>query len=388
MTAVTSTPTVARFRRIPAETILLAAVIIMVVAGVLIVFDASFPLSMESQHIGNDPLYFGKQQAQGLIGGLVCMLIAIRVGYKRLRPWAGTLMVAGLTLLAMVWVPHVGVAVLHGRRWIHLLIVFQASEIAKITLMVFVAAKLANDRHSPRSLSTRMSAALAAAGMYLALIVLEPDLGTAIVLALAFLTMFFAAGAKSRQIGIIIGFAAVLFFLKGGLKPGQMSRLTVFTQQGRIEAGDGYQSFHSKLAIGSGRITGVGWGSGREKYYLPQANSDYIFATVGEEFGLIGTSVMLLLFFVVTWCGLTIARQAEDQFGRLLAVGLTAIISWQALINIAVVTVSIPATGVPLPFISNGLTSLIMTLVSVGLLVNIAQESRGVRIGPVTGSAY
>jgi cell division protein FtsW len=254
--------------------------------------------------------------------------------------------------------------------------------------MLFVAAKLAPDKFRNRSQAKRMTEALAATGVYLALIVLEPDLGTAIVLFLAFLTMFLAGGARAKQIAIIVSVAALLFVIKGGLKPGQMSRLRVFTQQGMVEAGDGYQSFHSRLAIGSGEYTGMGWGSGREKYYLPQANSDYIFATVGEEFGLIGTSIVLLMFAVITWCGITIARQAADPFGRLLAVGLTAIISWQALINIAVVTVSIPATGVPLPFISNGLTSLILTLVSVGLLINIAQESKGVRIEAEVQSSY
>ncbi len=264
----------------------------------------------------------------------------------------------------------------------HIGMVFQPSEIAKITLVLFLAAVLTEGTYGVRRVTRRVSAALSATAVYLMLILLEPDLGTAIVLFLAFLTLFAVAGAKLKQIAVILALVPALLLLKGGLKPGQMSRLRVFEQHGDISSGDGYQSYHSKLAIGSGQYFGVGWGSGREKYYLPQANSDYIFATVGEEFGLLGTSLMLLAFAVVTWCGLTIARQAPDQYGRLLAVGLTALISWQALINIAVVTVSIPATGVPLPFISNGITSLVLTLVSVGLLVSIGQDSKGVRIGP------
>jgi cell division protein FtsW len=382
MPAATSASNVVRVRRIPAETILLVAVIVLVIAGVLIVFDASFPLSLESKKVGYDPLYFGKQQSKGLIVGLLGMFTAMNFKYKKLRAFSYPLVVVGLVLLMMVWFPHIGVVKLHGRRWVNLGLVFQPSEIAKLTLILFLAVRLSEGTYGTKRVTNRVSSALAVTGVYLMLILMEPDLGTTIVLFMAFFTMFCVAGAKARQILVILALVPILLALKGGLKPGQKTRLNVFLQQGENASGDGYQSYHSKLAIGSGQYTGVGWGSGREKYYLPQANSDYIFATVGEEFGLIGTWAMMLAFAVVTWCGIVISRQAPDQFGRLLAGGLTALISWQALINIAVVTVSIPATGVPLPFISNGITSLVLTLISIGVLVNIGQASMGVRIGP------
>lgn len=389
MTASASTQTAARVRRIPAETILLVAVFILVAIGVLVVFDASFPMSINSDRAGHNPLFFGTQQAKGLFAGLLGMALAIRIGYTGLRRWAGTLMAAGAVLLCLVWAPHhIGIAKQHAARWVHLGLTFQPSEIAKLTLVMFLAHMLSRPDCRVKHLTEGIIAPLAAAGLYMLLIFAEPDLGTALVVFATFLTMILIAGARKRHVAAIILLAPIVILARGGLKPGQLQRIQVFAQQGDNPTGPGYQTFHSKLAIGSGQYTGVGWGAGREKYYLPEANSDFIFATIGEELGFVGTTAILVLFALVSWCGFTIARQTEDPFGRLLAVGLTALITWQALINVAVVTISIPATGVPLPFISYGSTSLVLTLISVGLLVSISQNSHGVRFAPARTAAH
>lgn len=361
--------------RFPAEYLLLAATLALCAIGLLLVCDTSFPMSLDSAKLGHDALYFGKQQAFGLFLGLVFLVIMMRIGYQRLRPHAGWMVIFGGVLLLCVWAPHLGIHENGAARWTRLGVgpEFQPSEIAKLTLILFLAVVLSRPDCPVRHLSEGLSIPLCVAGAYLLLIALEPDLGTAIVLFLTVVTVLYMAGARKRHL-LMICMAVCLVLLLHGLKKGQAERVWVWLHPGEQTTGIGYQTHLSYLAIGSGEWTGVGWGQGREKYFIPQANSDYIFATVGEELGLIGGIVMMLLFGVVGWCGFTIARQTEDPFGRLFAVGITALISWQALINFAVVTVSIPSTGVPLPFISHGSTSLILMLGGIGLLMSIAQN--------------
>lgn len=380
MTPVPSKPDTVRSGKLPVETILLIDVCILVAVGLLMVFDASYPLSLTSKHVGYDPYYFGKHQLLGLVGGIAAMSAAIWIGYAQLRRNAGLCAVMGAVLLVLVWAPHLGVNKLHASRWIHFGTEFQPSEIAKLCLVIYLASALTRKRYSIRHLSNATLAPLAVAGLYMWLIDREPDLGTTIVVFATVLTMLYMAGARPRHLVTLVLLAFFLFLAKGGLMNGQAERIKVFMAQGAITKGAGYQTYHSKLAIGSGEIFGVGWGGGHEKYYLPEANSDFIFATVSEELGLVGSTVVISLFMVLSWCGLKIASQTEDPFGRLLALGLTGLLTWQTVINIAVVTLSIPATGVPLPFISYGSTSLAITLAIVGILVSIAHDPKGLHI--------
>ncbi|HLK59365.1 MAG TPA: putative peptidoglycan glycosyltransferase FtsW [Chthonomonadaceae bacterium] len=353
---------------------LFGATLALVAIGLLMVCDASFPKSLDSVKLGNDPFYYGKQQALGVGIGLAALLAMMQIGYWRLRQFALPLMLLGLALLAAVWIPHLGVRINGAARWVHLGMTFQPSEFAKMALILYLSARFSRPGCKIGHLVDGLSGPLCIIGVYLLLIEREPDLGTACVLLLVAVTLLFLAGARKRHIALICAGALLAVFLAGFVFKHRTDRLEVFLHPAEQKEGIGYQMYQSRLAVGSGRWFGVGWGQGRGKYYLPEANTDFIFATMSEELGFVGVLPVILLFGLIGWRGFVIARQTKDRFGQLLAGGITALISWQALINVAVVTGSIPATGVPLPFISLGSTSLIFLMIGVGLLLNIAQN--------------
>ncbi len=370
-------------KRFPADSLLIVVTLILVAFGILMVFDTSFPLSIYNHNplVDHNPYVFGRQQAKGLMIGLIAMVFAMQFGYQWMRNHAGKIATAAGILLLLVLSHHFGHNTNHATRWINLGhgIKFQPSEIAKLALVICLAAMLARTDYKDKRAYRRLAPPLAITGAYLLLIFLEPDLGTAIVLGLTSLTMLRLAGTSWKHLGYIVLIAGVGILLKGGLSSGQKDRLRVYMLQGNDSSGTAFQTFESKIAFGSGELLGVGWGQGRIKYQLPEANSDFIFATVGEELGLLGTSVMITMFGIMSWCGIEIARKTDDPFGRQLAIGITALLTWQTLVNVAVVTICIPETGVPLPFISFGSTSLVVSLTCVGILVSIAHNPLGLR---------
>lgn len=369
--AVKTSPTLRR----PTDHILFAATLLLVVLGLWMVFDASYVKTLDSDKLGHNAYHFVQRQAQGWIVGTVALFVMMQTGYWRLRRFAAPLMIIGLLLLAAVYLPHVGVRINNATRWIRYPITWQPSEFAKMTLLFYLAALLSRPTLDIGDLGSRgLGPLLCVTAVYLILIDREPDLGTAIVLFMAALTQFFMAGAKMKHIlGILAGAGAfiALFGFAFGHRSG---RIQTFLHPERDKQGPGYQTYHSKLAVGSGGLVGVGLGQGREKYYLPEPYNDFIFATIAEEFGLVGTVSFLGLFCLVGWRGFRIACSTKDRFGALLAAGIAALISWQAIINIAVATNSIPATGVPLPFVSYGSSSLFFLLGGIGILLNIAQH--------------
>jgi cell division protein FtsW len=365
--------------KLPLDLWLFAATLALVAAGLIMVLDSSYVKTLDNFNEGFDAYYFVKRQAVGAIVGMACLFGMMRCGYWNVRRHAARIMLAGLLLLFAVNLPHIGVTANHAARWLKFgPIGFQPSEAAKLLLIIYVAASLARPHGTPRHLGEKgLAPVLLVMTAYLVLIEREPDLGTAIVLFLAVLTQIFLAGARRRHIAMVIvaTIAVVALFGFAGPKTGHRSnRIATFLHPEQDTQGPGFQVYHARLAIGSGAWTGVGMGRGREKYFLPQGNSDFIFATIGEETGFVGCFTLLTLMGIVGWRGFEIARQTRDRFGALLAGGIAALISWQALINVAVATGSIPATGVPLPFISNGSSSLVLLLACIGMLLNIAQH--------------
>ena len=362
--------------RMPVDVPLFIVTLALVVIGLWMVFDSSYPKALDNARMGNDAFYFAKRQAGGACVGLFALFSLMRCGYWNLKKHAVGLMFAGIALLCAVYLPHLGVHENNAARWLKFgPIKFQPSEVAKLLLMIYAASFLSRPNCSLRKLSERgLGPLLAVAAVYLILIEREPDLGTAAVLFLAFMTQLFLAGARKRHIALILTVCGLAVYLMGFGFSHRGGRITTFLHPEKDPGGMGYQLLHARYAIGSGELTGVGLGQGREKYFLPQANSDFIFATYAEELGLAGSLIMLSLQCAVSWRGFRIAQQTKDPFGSLLASGIAALISWQALVNIGTATGSIPATGVTLPFISNGSTSLILLLASVGILLNIAQH--------------
>lgn len=361
--------------RLPFDTLLFGATLALVVVGLWMVFDSSYVKTLDNAKMGFDAFYFVKKQAVGVIVGLMAMLTLANVGYWRLRVYAVPLMLVSLGLLCAVWLPGIGHRENNASRWLHLgPLTIQPSELAKVALVLYLAALLSRAHCKVRDLFEGLGPPLLVSGITLLLIEREPDLGTAAVLFLAVVTQLFLAGARKRHIALILSIAglAVMLMISGfGHRQG---RIQTFLNPESDKKGIGYQIYHSRLAVGSGQLLGMGLGQGREKYYLPQGNTDFIFATIAEELGFVRTLPILGLLFFVGCRGFAIALQTRDRFGALLAGGIAALISWQALINIAVATASIPATGVPLPFISYGSSSLVFLLAGIGLLLNIAQN--------------
>jgi cell division protein FtsW len=347
--------------------------------GAVMVYSASAMISLR-ETAGNSEgatqfQYFYKQFAFTL-AGLAMMYVVSRIDYNFYRNKTvvtGLLAVTAVLLIAVFLFPPINGA----RRWIRLPgMSFQPSEVAKIAIPVFLAWFLTEREKVIGSLRETVLPCLAVVGFFGGLIVLEPDLGTTIVICAVFVCVYFASGANILHLVsvgsvlLVIGAAMLLF------APWRVRRLIAFLDPCSTEnaAGAGYQVCQSLLAIGSGGILGEGFARGQQKlFYLPYPYSDFIFAVVGEELGLVGTLGVLVAFILLFWRGARAALMAPDRFGKLLGIGLITGLTVQALFNISVVISILPAKGIPLPFISYGGSSIIFTLIAVGILLNLSQ---------------
>jgi len=360
--------------KLPVDALLFGTMLALIVIGLLMVVDSSYVKTLDSLRAGHDAYYDLKKQAGGVVIGLFAMAAIMRIGYWRLKEWAVPLVVMGGILLLAVWFPHIGQHENNAARWVKLGIRFQPSEIAKLTLLIYVAAQLARPACKIKHLTEGLGPTLLVAAFYLLAIEREPDLGTAFALFLAVISQLFLAGARRRHIALILASCGLLAFFVIGMSKHRQESMSAFLDPGKYQQGIGYQVYHARLAVGSGGWEGMGIGQGREKSYLPESDTDFIFATMAEELGFFWLLPILGLLIVIGGRGFWIAFNTKDRFGQILAGGIASLISWQALINIAVATGSIPATGVPLPFLSFGSTSLVSLMFGVGLLLNIAQH--------------
>jgi cell division protein FtsW len=343
--------------------------------GTMMVYSASAMIAHRETGGASQFTYFYKQFAFTAIG-LAAMYVASRVDYRRYQaPWVvyGALAFTVVCLVAVFAFPEINGA----SRWIRFGgFSFQPSEAAKISLPLFLAFFLTKNESSVGDLRSTVVPCIGALVLLGGLIFLEPDLGTTIVLCAIFSAVYFAAGAKLIHIAsvaavmVIGGVSAILF------APWRVERLMAFLDPFKHSDDAGYQVVQSLYAIGSGGVLGEGFAKGQQKlFYLPYPYSDFIFSVVGEEFGLVGTLTVVLAFGLLLWRGSRAALMAPDRFGTLLGIGLITGIIVQALFNISVVISILPAKGIPLPFISYGGSSVIVTLIAVGVLLNISQSS-------------
>jgi len=343
------------------------------VFGTMMVYSASAMIAHRESDGASQFTYFYKQAAFTGIG-LAAMFVASRVDYRRYQEsWFvyGALGFTVLCLIAVFAFPEINGA----SRWIRFGgFSFQPSELAKITLPVFLAYFLTKNEKSVGDLKSTVVPCVGALLLLAGLIVLEPDLGTTIVLSGIFATVYFAAGARIVHIAVVAGAMFVMGSAAILLAPWRMERLLAFLDPFKHADDAGYQVVQSLYAIGSGGVLGEGFAKGQQKlFYLPYPYSDFIFSVVGEEFGLVGTLAVVFAFGLLLWRGARAAVMAQDRFGMLLGIGLITGIIVQALFNISVVTSILPAKGIPLPFISYGGSSVIVTLIAVGILLNISQ---------------
>jgi cell division protein FtsW len=310
--------------------------------------------------------------------GLVGLLVAMRIDYHRYAPLAFPAMLGVLALLAaIVLVPGLGTSVYGAKRWIMVgPLSIQPSELAKPILILYMATWLASKRERVRSFTYGVAQFAVIIGLLVGLVMLQPDLGTSVLLTTVGVAMFFVAGAEVVQFGgfVLLGATALLSLALSASY--RRERLLVFLNPDADVRNLGWQLYQARLAMGSGGLLGLGLGASRSKFtWLPAAHNDAIFAVIGEELGLAGCAALLLLFGVLGYRGYRAAMRAPDALGALIAVGVTTWLIFQAAYNIGGITLAIPFTGIPLPFISSGGTSLVVGMTSVGVLLNITRQT-------------
>jgi cell division protein FtsW len=357
--------------------ILMTATLCLLAFGAVMVYSASSPLGALSAAGGSGAGTFIRYLAFGSIG-LAAMHVLERRGLALLDARVvRLLLLASFTLLVLVLVPHIGRQVNGARRWFAAgPIQFQPSELMKIALVLYVARYLADHPKRPRGFRQAMAPIGVVAAPSLVLIVVEPDLGTALVVAFTITSLLIAAGTPRRHLVLLAALAVGCVLLLAVAQPYQRTRLTSFLHPwaATCKAGPCYQSVQGQIALGSGGLVGVGLGKSVQKvFYLPEAQTDFILAVIGEELGVLGILGVVALYGMIAYAGLRTARRAATRYAKLLATGLTSLILCQGILNIFVVLGLAPLTGVPLPFISYAPTNLCVMLASVGVLLNISR---------------
>ncbi|CAG0989033.1 putative peptidoglycan glycosyltransferase FtsW [Anaerolineae bacterium] len=356
--------------------VLFGVVTLLVIVGLVMVWSVTFP-----PRVGmglDDPLAVFVKQAQFAVIGLFALVIFSQVDYRLWGRLAIPMMLGTLAVLGvLLFLPET----FGARRWLFGGSV-QPAEIAKFAIIVYMARWLSSKGEKLRQVTYGLLPFAVIVGAVCGLIVLQPNISTAIIIALCAIAMFFIAGADLVQFAFLLivgGVTGMLVVLK---MPHSSARLLTFVQDPLSLGKEGYQVIETLIALGSGGFFGRGLGSGYAKFgYVPAAHTDSIFAMLGEETGLVGTFAVLALYLALAYRGFRIASKASDPFGQVLAAGLTFWLIFQAFINIGVVTASIPFTGVPLPFISFGGSSLIAALVAVGVLLNISRQENAPKVG-------
>ena len=344
----------------------------LVAFGLVMVFSAT---SASAALGAADPMTFLVKQGAYALAGLLLLAVASRFDYHRLRALAPILLVGALVLCLAVLV--VGPPINGARRWFLLgPISVQPSEIAKIAICIWTCALLAR-RSTPRTMGELMKPLGLVVSLFSVLILLEPDLGTTITLGIMVAGILLVSEVPLRLLALAGSIALVLCAAAIYVEPYRRARFLTFIDPWQDPQGAGFQTVQAIIGMGSGGITGEGLGQGISKiFYLPEAHTDMIFAIVGEELGLIGSTAVIVAFGVFAWAGFRIALRCRDPFGKRLAAGLTTLVCGQAAINLFAVLGIAPLTGIPLPFVSYGGSSLIVLLTAVGVLLNIAVNDR------------
>lgn len=373
-------------RQISTEySLLLTATMILLAFGVVMVFSASSTSQILSDGNLADSTFYLKKTFIAVGIGLFFMWLFMRGSLSRLRQVTPQLMIFVLVALGLVLVA--GVAINGTRGWFMLgPIQFQPAEFAKLGL-VFYGANLLADRPDRLRSVKELGPYLGMTAFACGLVLLQPDMGSAMVAIFAVGITLFAAGARPRDLGLLAGGVGVAGLLFALAAPYRRDRLLTFLNPDADPTGAGHQVAQAKIAIGSGGIDGVGVGNGVQKaFYLPEAHTDMISAVIGEEFGFLGMVALILVYGLLGYAGFQIARKAEDNYGRILAGGLTGLILVQAFINLYAVMGMAPLTGVPLPLVSYGNNSLLVSLIAIGLILNVGRGGRAATLKkPVTG---
>ena len=349
-------------------------VCLLVIFGCIMVYSAS--MYSAQYHFGNSKFFLYKQIIGAVLGFFMMILFSF-VDYHILKKFKWILYVFTIILLALVFIPGLGVESYGAKRWLNILgFSIQPSEIAKFTLVLFLAAYFCDHHENIKSFKT-LILPLLIAGSLCVLVILEPSMSVTMCLALVTFFMLIVGGISKKH--------TILFSIPASLavpaliitEPYRLKRLLAFINPWASPQGEGFQLIQSLYSLGNGGLFGVGLFSSRQKYlFLPFAESDFIFSIIGEEFGFFGVTILILTFMVLVYLLIKVALSAKDRFGALLASGVAFVIAIQTILNIAVVSGSIPPTGLPLPFISAGSTSLVVFMSAIGVVLNVNSQSK------------
>jgi cell division protein FtsW len=366
------------------SSILLVLIAVLCLIGVVMVGSASEVISIEEY---NTPwaIFFREILWMGV--ALVALVIAVRFDYRRLRHLRMPLLLGTFALLFLVLLPGIGVTSGGSSRWIGFgQLRLQPSELMKLAIVIFGADLIVRRQERGGSHRTVIGPLLLVAATAGGLILLQPDMGTALVVGAITVALLFASGVSMGPIVKILMGLGFLAVVVGLVDPYRRARLLAFLDPTAHASGSGYQVAQSLIGLGSGHLIGLGLGSGRAKWgSLPNAHTDFIFSVIGEELGIVGSVAVLGLLVALCWFGLRAAQQAPDRFGTLVGIGLVAWIAAETFINVGAVIGLLPVTGIPLPFISFGGSSLVITMAAAGILVNIARQGASAGVGARDG---
>jgi cell division protein FtsW len=360
-------------RKLRPDWVLFIITLSLVIFGVVMVFSSS---AVVAKWAYENPNYFSFKQILAAIFGLALMFIIMKIDYHLYRKPAVVFSVLSMSVAMLVVVYFLSTN-RNTHRWIQFShFSFQPSELAKLALIFFLAYFLEKRKEQINNLQFTLAPVSIIVGLLSALIVFQPDLGTAIALLMTTCVLLFVAGVDLKLFAVPVALSVPAFYFFVYLVPWRWDRIIAFLHPESDPLGDNYQINQSLMSVGSGGIFGRGFMEGRQKvFFLPDAHTDFIFAVVGEELGLIGACAVLLLFLVFLWRGLRTSAKAPDTFGFYLALGITMMICIQAFINMSVVLALVPTKGIALPFLSYGGSSIVVMLVAAGILLNVSQQS-------------
>lgn len=346
---------------------------ILICLGIVMIYSSS---SIYAWQRLSDPFYFLKRHLFYVLLGLLSSLFAMSMDYQILKKYSKPIVLFSLLMLVLVLIPGISREIAGARRWFRFLgYSFQPSEFAQLAVIIYIASFLSREDKNIKDLFSGFVPMMMVLGLFVLLILAQPDLGTAVSLSVVVFVMLFIGGIRlSHLLAVFLLSLPALYLLIFSVSY-RKRRIISFLNPWMDPQGIGFQLVQSQLALGSGGIFGVGLGQGRQKlFYLPAAHTDFIFSIIGEELGLIGTLAIVFLFILFIWSAAKIAIKTTEGFGHYLSVGIIALIAFKAVVNIGVSIGSLPTKGLPLPFVSYGGTSLVFNMISLGLLLNISKS--------------
>ncbi len=355
------------------------AIATLLIGGFLILASASVAISQKN--FGTISYYTLRQFLTGGLAGVFALLITAHIPYRHWKKLSVPLMLISFVLLAALFIPQIGHMIKGARRWIDIgPVSFQPSEVLKFSFIIYLASWIDARRGAVTSVAYGFAPFALMLSTVAVFLTMQPDIGMLGVITLSAVALYFLGGGNTAQIVTIGVLGAMVLFFLVQLAPYRLNRILVFLSPETEPQGIGYQINQALIAIGSGGFSGLGFGKGLQKFnYLPEPIGDSIFAVFAEEFGLLGAIAMIATFLFLLWRGFLIARRAPDLFGTLLAAGIVLTVTIQAFINMAAISGLLPLTGITLPFISYGGTSLVTTMAGMGILMNISKSARQLR---------